>query len=332
VYEKFFINNVEFVSTIEKLIWGVAFFFPVRFGENELKISALNSGLECFTSLNDFILLKIALLHKLKKIELPKTVPAEMIEKLSHFPPSNVSIASALTTIEHTEVVAEILVTQVSEKYSQLKNFKWIIIAMIELTKFYLRLKLLIINGGHILAHRKIPNRIVDEQEASFQGKKENNPQYENRPTLLTFIRKMRHLFESNRFLDSNPTEADLYIIIGEFLWITRPLVYLFLLYLYGPNSFWPWIISFLFDISALRNVSNKKLNKAETVEIGKRKLQLLLYLLKSPVYDLLSENENVIKLRKLTEKIPIIGNLLPVVMDVLKLYNSRYFYTAGSK
>jgi len=122
VYEKFFINNVEFVSTIEKLIWGVAFFFPVRFGENELKISALNSGLECFTSLNDFILLKIALLHKLKKIELPKTVPAEMIEKLSHFPPSNVSIASALTTIEHTEVVAEILVTQVSEKYSQLKK------------------------------------------------------------------------------------------------------------------------------------------------------------------------------------------------------------------
>jgi len=328
-YNDLVINHVELVSTIEKMLSGITFFFPIRFGENELKITAVNSFLECISSYHDHTILKYALLHRNKNLEL-KTIPEATLRKYLNFPASNVPIATALTAIEHTEVVAEILATLSEQKFPQLKNVKWTTIAIIELIKFYLRLKLLIINGGHILVNRKLPSKVTEEPETSAQATQ--NGICQSRSTLMTYFRHLRQKQETNRYEDPESTDVDLYIITGELLWITRPIVYLFLLFLYGQNSFWPWIISLLFDISFVRCVSQKKLNKAETAEISKRKLQLLLYILKSPFYDLLSESETLIKIKQSTDKIPLIGNLLPVVADVLKLYNSRYFYTAGSK
>jgi len=132
------------------------------------------------------------------------------------------------------------------------------------------------------------------------------------------------------------PTEVDLFIIFGELLWILRPLIYLYLLYKNGKHSWWPWIISGLIDLTSIRCSQNKKLNKAESKEMMHRKLQLLFYLIRSPFFETVFEGERATatttKLADVSRKIPGISTILAVAIEFLKMYRTRYFYTAGSK
>jgi len=141
---------------------------------------------------------------------------------------------------------------------------------------------------------------------------------------------------KKNRARDiRQPTEADLYIIIGEILWIIRPILYLYLLHKNGKSSWWPWIISALTEIASLRCNANKKLNKIESKEISHRKLQLIFYLLRSPFFETVFGGEKATatttKLVETVQKIPGVGALLSIAIEFLKVYRTRYFYTAGS-
>jgi len=112
--------------------------------------------------------------------------------------------------------------------------------------------------------------------------------------------------------------------------------LYLYLLYKNGKSSWWPLIISALTEIASLRCYSDKKLIKIETKEISHRKLQLIFYLLRSPVFETVFGGEKVTatttKLADAVSKIPVLPALLSIALVFLNVYRSRYFYTAGSK
>jgi len=337
-YERWFVQNSSLVGGMERTAWALIFLLPDRFGENELKTTSLNTTLECLTCYHDFVWMKFAHLLKREKISVDQPVRSQL-EKVPFFPESNMRIASTLTIIEHTELLCEILATRITPL---VPNFTWMVITLIELTKCFLRLKLLKAERGAILAHRTIPSRSVEEEQDGDDDFVDVDQQYYSdgrkvRQNLMSVQRGVNKKKENMRTRDvKQPTEVDLYIIFGELLWILRPLIYLYLLYKNGRQSWWPWIISGLIDFASIRCSQNKKLNKAESKEMVHRKLQLLFYLLRSPFFETVFGGERATatttKLADVSRKIPGISALLAIAIEFLKVYRTRYFYTAGSK
>jgi len=166
-YEWWFIEHSKFVGFIASTVrWYNFLLLPDRFGKNELKTIVLNTILECLTCYHDYVWLKHADLLSRRKIVVEEPVRSQL-ENAPYFPKSNLNIASTLTIIDHTELLCEILATNVQEHFSNplLRNLKWNVITLIEATKAYLRLKLLVAERGAILAHRTIPSRYVEEEQ-----------------------------------------------------------------------------------------------------------------------------------------------------------------------
>jgi len=279
-------------------------------------------------------------LLKRQKITVDPLVRTQL-EKAPYFPESNLKIASVLNFVEHGEVLSEIIATRVQNRYPYpvLRHLKWIVIVLIEFTKAFLRLKLLWIGGGTILAYRTIPSRTPvgeDEREADTNQQTNHNGRF-TRPTILSVFRAIEKTKELMRERDiRQPTETDLYIILGEILWITRPIIYLYLLYKEGKSSWWPWVISLLIDLASWRCIQTKKLNKVERNEISHRKLQIFMYLLRSPFFETVFASEKATstttKVVDSLHQIPGVSALMSIAMEFLKVYRNRYFYTAASK
>ncbi|XP_062582088.1 peroxisomal membrane protein PEX16-like [Saccostrea cucullata] len=103
----------------------------------------------------------------------------------------------------------------------------------------------------------------------------------------------------------------------GETLYITRPLIHLFGMYVCGTMSWKPWIMSGTIDVASLCMMGDTKdLNPQEKSEIKRRSLLLLYYLLRSPFFDTYSKMKILSTLRVMADNVPGLGILL-----------SEYFY-----
>jgi len=192
---------------MEKAAWMMTFLLPDRFGENELKTTAFNTALEMITSYHDYVWLKYSLLLKRQKVTVDPPVRTQL-EKAPYFPDSHMKIAAMLTLIEHAELLCEILVTRLEDKYRRLCNSTWVVIAIIEITKCVLRLKLLYLGGGSILAHRGLPSRSVENEvpEGDVVIDANYNTKYVRpRPNLMDYSResekkkkKIAHVISDN--------------------------------------------------------------------------------------------------------------------------------------
>ena len=74
---------------------------------------------------------------------------------------------------------------------------------------------------------------------------------------------------------------------IGELLHILQPLTHLASLALCGPASWKPFLLSLAMDCSSLSlHSQEERLTERERRELVRRRLALLSYLLRSPLYD----------------------------------------------
>jgi hypothetical protein len=114
---------------------------------------------------------------------------------------------------------------------------------------------------------------------------------------------------ELKRIQDETPTKSTSSMVLGEILWILRPVVYcksfnvfdntyirhtndiynmvVVALVLFGRHSWKPWWISLLIDIySRRKSRSGKTLNDPESIELSRRTFNWLYYLLRSPFFE----------------------------------------------
>ena len=145
--------------------------------------------------------------------------------------------------------------------------------------------------------------------------------------------------------------------LLGELLSTLRPVIYVFARRRWGPKSWLPWLLSLLVDLAAgvysgaavagARSAAGRAAAKAGAAggstpvapvdmsdalaELSRRRSQLLYYLLRSPVFELVTKPA-ALRLCKACEGIPLLGPLSQfLVVSTLFYYQRLHFYVSAS-
>ncbi|XP_023384489.1 peroxisomal biogenesis factor 16 isoform X2 [Pteropus vampyrus] len=175
-------------------------------------------------------------------------------------------------------------------------------------------------------------------QEQSYVGKRSNRVvrTLQNTPSLHSRHwgapqQQERWQQQHQEELSVSPTPLGLQETIAESLYIARPLLHLLSLGLWGQRSWTPWLLSGVVDVTSLSLLSDRKgLTRRERLELRRRTILLLYYLLRSPFYDRFSEARILFLLRLLADRVPGIGLVTRPLMDYLPAWQKIYFYSWG--
>jgi len=119
---------------------------------------------------------------------------------------------------------------------------------------------------------------------------------------------------------------------VAEIMHIVQPMVHLGALGLFGTRSWKPFLVSLAIDCSSHSLHGPLRLmTETERREMMRRRLSLLLYLLRSPLYDQKSKTIIVTILKFAQDNIPLLGSVAKAVLHNLAEYQEMYFYTWSS-
>ncbi|KAF3822031.1 hypothetical protein GH733_007405, partial [Mirounga leonina] len=157
----------------------------------------------------------------------------------------------------------------------------------------------------------------ADGQEQSYVGKRsnrvvrtlQNTPSLHSRHWGVPPQQEGRRRQQHEELRVTPPTPLGLQETIAESLYIARPLLHLLSLGLWGQRSWTPWLLSGAVDVTSLSLLSDRKgLSRRERLELRRRTILLLSYLLRSPFYDRFSEARILFLLQLLADHVPGIG------------------------
>ncbi|XP_026970714.1 peroxisomal biogenesis factor 16 isoform X3 [Sagmatias obliquidens] len=180
-------------------------------------------------------------------------------------------------------------------------------------------------------------DRSLGSQEQSYVGKRskrvvrtlQDTPSLHSRHWGAPQQREGRQ--QQHEELSITPTPLGLQETIAESLYIARPLLHLLSLGLWGQRSWTPWLLSGVVDVTSLSLLSERKgLTRRERLELRRRTILLLYYLLRSPFYDRFSEAKILFLLQLLADHVPGIGLVTRPLMDYLPTWQKIYFYSWG--
>jgi peroxin-16 len=144
---------------------------------------------------------------------------------------------------------------------------------------------------------------------------------------------RFRQLLEKNR-KDAPPTHLSDHHIIAEILHISRPVLHLCAMGLFGTTAWTPFFLSLGMDLGSLKLLHephDKIWNLKERIELGQRSFALILYLLRSPFYDRYTKEKILTVLSSLANKIPLFGRLIQPMVVYLPEWQKTYFYVWGA-
>ncbi|XP_062350120.1 peroxisomal biogenesis factor 16 isoform X1 [Cinclus cinclus] len=220
---------------------------------------------------------------------------------------------------------------------------RWTIIVLIQLAKAILRLLLLLwYKAGIQMSPPIVPLNREKQQPLHPQGMEDNSSgkdqtyigrrssrvvrSLQSTPSLQSRhwgSPQQREESQSRRAEEMNqpPTPLGLQETIAESIYITRPLLHLLSLGVWGQRSWKPWLLSAVLDISSLSLLSDlKDLNRRERAELRRRTILLLYYLLRSPFYDRYSEGRILLLLRLLADYVPGVGFITRTATQFLRI------------
>nr|XP_036282336.1 peroxisomal biogenesis factor 16 isoform X1 [Pipistrellus kuhlii] len=262
-----------------------------------------------YSASNLLVLLNDGILRK----ELRKKLPVSLSQQ---------KLLTWLSVLECVEVFMEMGAAKVWGEVG-----RWLVIALIQLAKAVLRMFLLIWFKAGLQTSPPIvpldretqarpPDGEHSSQEQSYVGKRSNRVvrTLQNTPSLHSRHwgapqQQERRQQQHQEELCITPTPLGLQETIAESLYIARPLLHLLSLGLWGQRSWKPWLLSGVVDVTSLSLLSDRKgLTRRERLELRRRTILLLYYLLRSPFYDRFSEARILFLLQLLADHVPGIG------------------------
>lgn len=122
-------------------------------------------------------------------------------------------------------------------------------------------------------------------------------------------------------------------LLYAESIHILKPLIHLAAMRVFGTTAWKQWLVALGLDIASLKLYSKhmSNLSYEQRLEISRRKLGLVLYLLRSPMYKGYSKNviENV--LTSTSSKIPFMSFISGPIIQYLSHWQDIYFYMWAS-
>ena len=272
------------------------------------------------------------------------------------------TIAYLLTAVQFSEVFIEMLV---QKYYGQEK--KWKVILYIELLKFGLKLHLFRRSGWRMLLAQCVPERDASHALANTSGSLISNQSNESLSSSLSEsasvlrvgMPSMDNLKPGDvaKYLESKALSSSLdrknplnlmtplsgESLIGELMFIARPLLFALLVRWKGQTSWKPWFISLAVDLLS-RCSSRHMISKLifapsfiatlprptflEKDERTRRNWLLVYYLLRRPMYDSYTK-EALGDLCSVIGRVPVLSLFTGIIQQYIPLWERIHFYTS---
>ncbi|XP_023231693.1 peroxisomal membrane protein PEX16-like isoform X1 [Centruroides sculpturatus] len=326
-YHEFVIKNPLIASEVESFLKWFSYFTAGRFKYSSVVSELMFSASSLLTLINDTILKKAV------KIDIDIN-PA--VKKLQ----------LCLSIIEYVEVFIEVSSVNLGGN-----TLRWIVISAVQIIKSVINLILLFYYKRGI---SKSPSSLpLDRRKTAYQLQNLKSLAETTEPKTAFTLQRSKRVIRS---LDSTPPLSmrdwkppensnakskalnnQQYVpsqltrnqLIGEVLHIVRPLAHLLAIASFGQKSWLPWLTAFGMDTTSLKLFGNwKQMNFRERVELNRRTLMLLLYILRSPAYERFSKKRIVYVLRGIAENIPLAGIIIRPLLEYLPEWQKIYFYT----
>jgi peroxin-16 len=118
--------------------------------------------------------------------------------------------------------------------------------------------------------------------------------------------------------------------LLGELLYIFRPLIYLGAMYLWGTRSWRAWTLSLAVDVGSWA-ASSKAQQPGTNPELARRTAQWGYYLVRSPLYEALLASCVLRWIVRFLKRLPFVTTAIDIVKSYVEAYRERYFYISGS-
>ncbi|CAH0401776.1 unnamed protein product [Chilo suppressalis] len=316
MYKRWVINNPNLVTDVETVATWSSYFVAGKINKSPI-VSELVYSLSKLLSLFNDRLIK------------------EAYGGAVHYYGLSDQIKLCLTVIHYCEVFVELVVKQKCGSRG-----KWTAATLIQLFKCSSALILLYKYKELPIQHPPIPAL----QRKKFTEGKETD---ENSNAFFTLRRSGRVVrkvdgappvsfrdWQPIKVKDDNKQTLDINnLLLAESLHILKPLIHLSAMRVFGTKAWKQWLVALGLDLASMKlyNRHMQDLSYEQRLEISRRKLGLVLYLLRSPMYNGYSKNVIESILSSLSNKLPMAGFICGPIIQYLSHWQEIYFYMWAS-
>ncbi|XP_037793179.1 peroxisomal membrane protein PEX16-like [Penaeus monodon] len=317
-YKKWVMNNPQGASEMESVVkWG-SYFLAGRFKNSTLLCEIVYSGSRLFEMFNDFLV----------RGTLPK-LTSKQGDKLKVF----------LTILEYVEVLVEVAAVQLWGEMG-----RWAVVAIIQLTKcigrffLVLKYKTSLVSSPPI---KPLDRRAVIQTRQQMYSNQSSTPESFRLPHSGRIMRTLagappthQRTFNPPQPPNNNENETVAQKMLSpkqltaEALHILRPIGHLTSMYLFGKQSWAPWVLALGMDITSLNLYNESMLSAAERSELARRRISLLYYLVRSPAFHAVTHKRIKYFLTTVGNRVPLARTICQPLLEYIPEWQKIYAYT----
>ncbi|XP_045600516.1 peroxisomal membrane protein PEX16 isoform X2 [Procambarus clarkii] len=247
-----------------------------------------------------------------------------------------------LTVMECVEVLVEVAAVQLWGEMG-----RWAVVTIIQLAKCIGRFLLLLRYKTSIVPSPPIKpldrRGVINTKQASFMNQTHGSasPEVIRLPCSGRVMRTLAaappiHLrtFTLPQPPNNNKNEPVLPKVFSvkhmtaEAMHILRPICHLSGMYLFGQQSWAPWILSLGMDLTSLKLYNETLLSASEKAELAHRRINLLYYLMRSPAFYAVTHRRIRYFLTTVGNRVPLARTICQPLLDYIPEWQKIYAYT----
>ncbi|KAK4293033.1 hypothetical protein Pmani_034236 [Petrolisthes manimaculis] len=319
-YKTWIMNNPQGASEMEAFVkWG-SYILAGRLKHSTLLCEIVYSGSRLFELFNDFLI--------------KGTLPQLTIHSADR-------LKVLLTVLEYVEVLVEVAAVQLWGETG-----RWAVVTLIQTAKCIGRFFLLLRHKTHIVPSP--PIKPLDRRAAVKSGRDQqmfleqgNGPEVMRLPRSGRVMRTLAGAPPTHQRIFTTPCPPNNNVdepiksrvlptshLVAEVMHVLRPMCHLGSMYLFGQQAWTPWILSLGMDVTSLRLYSEANLTTAEKLELAHRRINLLYYLMRSPVFHTVTHKRIQYLLATLSRRVPLARMVCVPLMEYIPQWQKIYAYT----
>lgn len=355
-YEKWVAANPETVCDVETTTKWISYFIAGRISDSNL-VSEL-----VYTLSNILVLYNDRIIDKSQPSKLISDLqPVNFEASTSAFARSNNKKAKyiyrlkvMLTTLEYCEVFIEIS----ARRIFGIKG-KWLFVTLVQFAKAAGRFFILkhstekivttpalpALNRRAIIKKQKnaLKNGLIIEDSSERNGKLNTNVFGESSSTFQLkrsgrVIRKVEGApplqyrnfkVAEEQQLENASNSVSFRLVQAEYLYIAKPLIHLAAMGLFGQKRWKQYIVSLSLDLASIRmyHQHRQQMSKEQKLELSRRCINFLLYLVRSPFYERITQSRLDRMLGFVADNVPLIKMVAGPLREYLPYWQGTYFY-----